>query len=245
VKLAQHRYDGLGRHQLGHAGKADDVDEQHRHGLAPYRPQGLVAIGQHIDQVRREVAREIGAGPLRDGALAIDLAYPADIVERLLDRDFEIVEIDRLGDEIECAAVHRGTDIRHVAIGRDDDCARRRLASPQLSEQCQPIHDRHVDVEQQQLDVGLIRQLRERLLAMIGKAEIEFTGADLVAKPLADQHLKIRFVIDGENLGCVHYGHVPEGSCRNCSLSRSKSTGLVMNWAAPYSSALRRRSSSP
>jgi len=35
------------------------------------------------------------------------------------------------------------------------------------------------------------------------------------------------------------------GSWRSCSFRKSKSTGLVMNSAAPYSAARRRRSSSP
>ena len=231
---------------LGHAGEADDVEEQHRHHLTPHRAQRLVAVGQHRDEVRREIAREIGAGALGGGALAVEFADAADLVEGLLDRDFEIVEIDGLGDEIESAAVHCGADIGHVAIGRDDDRAGRRLARAQLGEERQPIHDRHVDVEQQQLDVGLVRQFRQRLLAVTGEAKIEFAGADLVAKPLAQQHFEIGLVVNREDLSGNQIAHAaPDGSCRSCSFSRSKSTGLVMNSRAPYSPARRRRSSSP
>ena len=81
-------------------------------------------------------------------------------------------------------------------IARTGDC---RVA--QLGEQRQPVHHRHVDVEQQQLDVGLLRQHRQRLLAVTGEAEGEFAGADLAAKALADQQLEIGLVIDREDLG--------------------------------------------
>ena len=111
------------------------------------------------------------------------------------------MQIDRLGDEIEGAAVHRGAQIGHVAIGRDDDRPHRRLPLAQFGEQGQPVHHRHVDVEQHQLDVGLGGQHRQRLLAVMGEAEGEFPVADLAAKALPDQQLEIGLVIDGEDLG--------------------------------------------
>jgi hypothetical protein len=41
--------------------------------------------------------------------------------ERLGDRRFQVRKINQFGHEIERAAVHRGADIGHVAIGRDDN----------------------------------------------------------------------------------------------------------------------------
>ena len=49
------------------------------------------------------------------------LAQHLDMADGLVDGCFEIVEIDRLGQEVERAAVHRGADIAHVAVGGDDD----------------------------------------------------------------------------------------------------------------------------
>ncbi len=60
------------------------------------------------------------------------LAQHLDMPNGLGDRRFEIAEIDRLGQEIERAAVHRGADIGHVAISRDDDGRELFLALLQL-----------------------------------------------------------------------------------------------------------------
>ena len=150
---------------------------------------------------------------LGSGALAFDLAQFADVVEGLADRDLEIVEIDRLGDEIEGAAVHCGAQICHVAIGRDDDRADRRLLLAQPREQRQPVHDRHVDVKQQKIDVGLGRQHSQRLLAVTGKAEDEFALADLAPETLRQQQLEIGLVIDGEYLA-AHTRVAAVAACR-------------------------------
>ena len=59
------------------------------------------------------------------------------------------------------------------------------LPLAQFVKQRQPVHHRHVDVEQHQLDVGLGREHRQRLLAVMGEAEVELAVADLAAKALA------------------------------------------------------------
>jgi hypothetical protein len=41
--------------------------------------------------------------------------------KRLANRGLQILKVDRLGHEVECAAIHRGANIRHVAIGRHND----------------------------------------------------------------------------------------------------------------------------
>ena len=243
VELAQHRQHGLGRHRLGHAREADDVGEQHRHGLAPHRPERLVLLGQQVNDAGREITRQVGTRPLGLDPLLVEHADVGDGLERLVDRELEVVEVDRLGDEVEGAAVHRGADIGHVAVGRDDHRPGGRPSRAQLGQERQPVHHRHVDVEQQQADVGLGRQHRQRFLAVAGEAEGEVTLADALAEALLEQQLEVRLVVDREDLGRLAHG---EGrSCSRCCLSRPKSTGLVTNSKAPYSLALRRRSSSP
>ena len=44
-----------------------------------------------------------------------------DMPDSFRDRRFEVEKIDGLGQEVERAPVHRGADIGHVAIRRDDD----------------------------------------------------------------------------------------------------------------------------
>ena len=79
---------------------------------------------------------------------------------------------------------------------RTGDCRARSSAS-----KVEPVHDRHVDVEQQQLDIGLLRQHRQRLLAVAGEAEVQVLGADALPKALPDQGLEVGLVIDGQDLG--------------------------------------------
>ena len=72
------------------------------------------------------------------------------------------------------------------------------LAQP--GEQGQPVHDRHVDVEEDQIDIGLCRERRQRFLAVMGKAEDKFALTDLAAEALREQELEIGLVVDSEDL---------------------------------------------
>jgi hypothetical protein len=61
----------------------------------------------------------------------------------------------------------------------------------QFVQQGQPVHHRHVDVEQHQLDVGLGGQRRPALPRRGGQSGSRTLVADLAAKALADQRLEI------------------------------------------------------
>src|SRR5215471_4919587 len=212
-------------------------------------PSGWSCSARSSAMLGEKISREIGAGALGRGASPVELAHAADLIEGLADGDFQIGEIDGLGDEIEGAAVHRGADVGHVAIGGNDDRPHRRLPLAQDGEQREPVHDRHVDVEQQQVNVGLSRDRRQRFLAVVGKAEFEFAGADLTAEALSDQPFDVGFVVDGQNFGWAGHRHPAQAEgtdkCRSRAFRKSKLTGFVMKSAAPYSLARRRRSSSP
>ena len=67
VEFAQQGNDPLRRLVFGHAGKADDIGEQHRDRLSPHDAQRLVRLGQLVDDPRREIAGEIGALARRSG----------------------------------------------------------------------------------------------------------------------------------------------------------------------------------
>jgi hypothetical protein len=57
----------------------------------------------------------------RFGLAASRVAHHLDMTDSLIDGHFEITKIDRLGQEIKRAAIHRGTDVAHVAVGGNDD----------------------------------------------------------------------------------------------------------------------------
>ena len=71
--------------------------------------------------LRRKIPRKRRVSALRFGLAASRIAHHLDMADGLVDGHFEVTEIDRLGQEIKRTAVHRGTDVAHVAIGRNND----------------------------------------------------------------------------------------------------------------------------
>ena len=127
------------------------------------------------------------------------LAQSFDVPQCLGDGGFQIAEIDRLGDEIERAAIHRGADIRHVAIGRHDDGGQPAVAFLQLLQQRQAVHPRHIDVADHQIDVAIRFQHRQRLDAVAGEEKLRRSVADLAAEFLHDESLQVGLVIDEQD----------------------------------------------
>src|SRR5271169_455859 len=136
---------------------------------------------------------------LRRGLPPTRLAQPLDMREGLFDGGFEIGEIDRLGHEIEGPAIHRGADIGHVAVGRDDHGRELVVSLLYFLQQGQTVHPRHVDIADHHVDSGAVGQHFKRLDTVAGKAKIELAGADLAAKPLLDERFQIRLVVDHED----------------------------------------------
>ncbi len=170
--------------------------------------------------------------------------------QRPLDRRLEIHEVDRLRQEVEGTPVHRRADVRHVAIGRDDDGRGALGKVLQLGEQRQPVHARHVDVGHDQIDVAVVREAVQGLLSVMGEQERDEALADLAAELLGDQRLEIRLVIDDEDLGARHAGghSAPESAERRRSISAfrtGKSIGLVIRPTAPAAMTFSRVSASP
>ena len=95
-----------------------------------------------------EKMRQVAACEFRRQTLALDLTQVFDLVQGLAYRCFEIGHVDRFGDKVECAAVHGGANVAHVAVSRDDDRPHRRVQFAQARQQCQTVHHRHVDVQQ-------------------------------------------------------------------------------------------------
>ncbi len=168
-----------------------------------------------------------------------------DMGDRLSDGRLEVGEIDRLGEEVERAPVHRSADVRHVAISRDDHGRKPGRLVLQLGEQGESIHARHVDVGDDHIEIGVLGEEGQRLHAVAREPESNRAVLDLAAELLRDQVFEIGLVVDDEDFR-HHSGPVAASSRRPISPRNSgKSIGLVKSPAAPASIAFRRVSMSP
>src|SRR6478672_2195874 len=164
------------------------------------------------------------------------------MTDSLRNRRFEVAKIDRLGEEIKGAAVHRGADVDHVAISRDDDGRQLYLVLLQLLEEREPVHPRHVDVGNHQIDVLVGRQRSQGFDTVVREQKADGPIANLVPELLLDKRLQVRLVVDNQD-SC---GHVVRSTRLSISLrSSAKSIGLVRSASAPRSSAWRLVSASP
>ena len=165
--------------------------------------------------------------------------------DRLAQRGLEVGEIDRLGEEVEGAAVHRRADIGHVAVGRNDHGREPGRFVLHLGEQGQPVHPWHVDVGDDHVEVAVLGEEGQRLDTVAGEAESNRPVLDLAAEFLPYQVFEIGLVVDDEDFR-RHWGPVAASSRRPISPRNSgKSIGLVKRPAAPASIAFRRVSESP
>src|SRR5579883_3426225 len=127
------------------------------------------------------------------------LAQHLDMADGLVDGGLEIGEIDRLGEEVERAAVHGCADVAHVAIGGDDDGRLLVLGLLQLGEQRQPVHPRHVDVGYHHVDMRMGFERLQRLESVMGEHERDGALADTLAEFLQHQRLEIGLVVNKQN----------------------------------------------
>ena len=129
------------------------------------------------------------------------LLHRVDVVQGLVDGDFQVVEVDRLGYEVEGAPVHGGADVLHVTVGGDDDGADFRVRVFELAQERQAVHHRHVDVGEDQADVRVFGESVQGFLAVVGEDEVDLALADGAAEFLADEQFQVFFVVDDEQAG--------------------------------------------
>ena len=77
--------------------------------------------------------------------------------QRPLHGDLQVLEVNRLGDEIERSAVHRRTDVLHVTVCRNDDAPNINFGDIRyLIEQRETIHARHIYVRDNHIDFRIV-----------------------------------------------------------------------------------------
>ena len=122
------------------------------------------------------------------------------MLQRAVDRDPQVVEVQRLGHEVECAAVHGRADVLHVAVGGDDHGADVRVDRGDLLQQRQAVHLGHVDVREDHIDVIFLAELLEGLHAVAGEDELVEALPDGAAHALEHEGFEIGFVVNDQDL---------------------------------------------
>ena len=124
----------------------------------------------------------------------VDEAY---LLDGLLDGKAQVVHVDGLRGKVEGAVVHGLTDVLHVAVGTHHDDAQGGIAHlVHLRQQGQTVHLGHVDVGEDDLDVGRVVQDGEGLQTVVGEVELVLAVAYLASEVLLHQQLQGSLVVD-------------------------------------------------
>ena len=204
--LIEQRAENARFQRLRERGEAGDVREQC--GDLPTLPaqiDGVFVTGKPLRQIRRKIARQQFIGALGGGLAVPRVTQKLDVSNRLGDGRLQIKEVDRLGHEVKRAAVHSGTDIGHIAVGRNDDSRHTFLALLQLLQQRQPIHPRHIDVGDDQVDTAVRLERRQRFDAIAREHEADRSVPDLTPELLQDERLHVRLVVDHKYMRAMRH----------------------------------------
>ncbi len=141
------------RHQLlAGARLAGDEHVRGRAGEAPHQREDVLHDRRASDDVLEAIrARDLAAEARHLGAQAA-------LLERLLDRGREIVDLEGLGDVVVRAELERALGgLDRAERGHDDDVRRTalRLGGADLGEHVEPVHVGHLDVGDDEIDVAL------------------------------------------------------------------------------------------
>ena len=240
--LAQHR----GVETFDEGREAGDVGEQRRDlaALAAEIERRGIA-GEARGEIGREIARQRRVGALGRRLPTLGFAQHLDMADRLFNRGLEIGEVDRLRQEIEGPAIHRGADIGHVAIGRDDHGRDFFLRLLQLGEQRQTVHARHVDVGEHEVDIAFSASARQSLDAVVREQEARSrrreSACGIFGRATPRGRARRRRPKFWRSCDLAAFGE----ALVDLAAQRAKIDRLGDEAAAPPSDALRRVSSSP
>ena len=122
--------------------------------------------------------------------LQLRLLDELDLGDSLLDSPFQVGQVNRLGCKVESPLVHCRADILHITVGRDHDALQRRIAHLiNLSQESQPVHLRHINITQDNVDVRVGKQRLQRLQSVVHESKLVFPLSYLPAEILGKQIL--------------------------------------------------------
>ena len=231
-------------HPLGFDGGAGDDDE---------RRLGAGAVGvnvaggeflarpwlarQHHPTVRpRDLVEIVAQAPERPGmaqhfsgravAAAQRRVFAAQAAgfHRPADNDHQLVDVERLFDEVVGALPDRGDRDLDVAVARDDDDRHVGIVRLGVLEDVEPVHPAVLepDVEDHQRGLGRVDR-RQRLVAVGGKAGRK----PLVLKDVRDQFADVAFVVDDQNVTHMPVPPALVWSCATGSAGRAGVRGVA------------------
>ena len=118
-----------------------------------------------------------------------------DVLEGAVHGDPQVFEVHGLGDKVERAAVHRGADVLHVAVGGNDHGAEVWVDLGDLLQEGQAVHLGHVNVGEDHINGVVRRELLERFDSVAGEDKFVAARPDLTPHALQHQRFEIGLVV--------------------------------------------------
>ena len=163
------------------AGPALARDEHRRLGVGHARDE--LAHLQHRGAGPEDLLEALGAVDLL--AEALDLLAERPVPERPLDRERELVHIERFRDEVVRAGPDRGDRRLHVRVGRDHDDRHVLAAADELLAELDAVHAGHVHVGDREPEVFALEEGDGRV--RIGdRGHLELAPAELAFEHFAE-----------------------------------------------------------
>ena len=122
------------------------------------------------------------------------------VLERPFNRDVKVIEVHRLGDEVEGSAVHCRADVLHVAVRGYHDAAE--IVAGDIRyflKERETVHLRHTYVRDNHVYVLMLLQHFKGLKAVLGEFEVVHARTDLAPHAQLYKRLQIRLIVDDEN----------------------------------------------
>ena len=109
--------------------------------------------------------------------------------------DPEVLEVDGFCDEVKCAAVHRRTDVFHVAVGGDHDGTDFGVNVGDLLQEGEAVHAGHVNVRKDHINIFVLVEACQGFIAIVSEDKFVLAAADVAAHTLEHEGLEVRFVV--------------------------------------------------